>query len=239
MSVCGHVFLFFRFFLFVWVFFVWGGGGLLRCFWCSRFDRFVVVFCIQSFTPSTLGVGVGVGRIGVYAGEATMVLIARLIAANILTIVTPCSLNKVFSPNPTSFSNMLLILSLILLIWLRRIRWLVLTASSLARLSSCFSRNCLRSSTTNSLYPRTWASMVNFWISEISSSSSLNLAKLFTSSPWVVCKALLRPNRSRNGRPSARYFSSRRIEIVSWVSRSTFVATRGKSRIGMPSISIS
>ena len=65
----------------------------------SRFDRFLRVISIQSFTPPPplvggAGVGMGIG-LTLATIEATMVLIARLIAVNILTIVTPCSLNKV------------------------------------------------------------------------------------------------------------------------------------------------
>ena len=91
----------------------------------SRIDRFLRVYCIQSFTPPLPGVG-DVGGVGVGMGigltlatiEATMVLIVRLIALNVLTIVTHCSLNKVyiFLLNLTSFSNILLNVSLILLI---------------------------------------------------------------------------------------------------------------------------
>ena len=65
---------------------------------------------IHSFTPPLPGVGVGVGvGIGLTLAtiEATMVLIARLIVVNILTIVTPCSLNKVLilSLRVASFSQ--------------------------------------------------------------------------------------------------------------------------------------
>ena len=85
---------------------------------------FYTFFGIHSFTPPLLRVGgyTGVGGMGMGLTlatiEATMVLIARLIAVNnILTIVIPCSLNKVLilSLNVLSRSIILRYVSLILL----------------------------------------------------------------------------------------------------------------------------
>ena len=64
-------------------------GNASKAFNPSFFSMF---FGIQSFTPPLLGGG-GLNPATI---EATMVLIAKLIAVNILNIVTPCSLDKVY-----------------------------------------------------------------------------------------------------------------------------------------------